>query len=768
MTDPTEHEKNLLGALLLSTSDKPIAAVLVDEHLKPHHFYRQRHALTFEAMVALYDRGEPVDTLTVQAELERMGELDAVDTSYLHALPTQVPAAGHYRAYASRVLELAKLRRKQDVAHQLVHAIETENLEAIAECEAKLGEVDHHRKTALSPMEWANVLLETVESGPPDAFSWPFASLDSYTVGGMRRKGTTLVGAWTNTGKAGAVDTPVPTPFGWRTMGDLQPGDLVFSSQGEPTLVKGVSPVQYGRPCYEVVFSDGARVVVDAEHQWLTWTDAARRSEATALRVGAGPESSQAYKRVRPSVVTTEEIAETLRVETRGGRSNHSIPLCGPLAYPRKDQPLDPYVLGAWLGDGTTTAAEITTVDPEVLDEIRKAGHEIRPRVKRYAHGIGSGCHRALRELGLLGGPKRIPDTYLYGSVEQRLALLQGLMDTDGHVDHRGLCEFVTVRPTLAQDVLTLALSLGLRATLRTGRAKLNGKDYGEKYRIFFTTATPVFRLPRKLAGLRSATPKAMHRYIREVRPVDSVPVKCIRVAAPDSLFLIGRECIPTHNSIWIDQVLEHAAQEGARAHLYINEMGLEERGFRIVSRRAGIPYKRLALSELNDQDRPKFVRALNELPFGVTECAGWTAEEIAHDIRRHRWDVCAVDILHRIPGGGEEKDWARMSSVLTDASKRANGHILIAVHLNEANAKSGKLPKPVLRDIRGSGSLKNDADNVLFLWRQPDGDTMGDEGRIYFAKVRSGVAGGMDVVFNPRRMRFQLPSQIPMEGVAA
>src|SRR5574338_246999 len=137
-------------------------------------------------------------------------------------------------------------------------------------------------------------------------------------------------------GKALALDTPVPTPLGWRTMADLEPGDFVFDAGGAPTLVLAATRPMVGRPCREVVFGSGERIVADANHLWRTVDKNGRRSgrERYALR-------------------TTDQIASTLKVR---GERNHHVPLAGPVQYPpRMDLPIEPYTLGAWLGDGTTT-----------------------------------------------------------------------------------------------------------------------------------------------------------------------------------------------------------------------------------------------------------------------------------------------------------------------------------------------------------------------------------------------------------------------------
>ena len=349
-------------------------------------------------------------------------------------------------------------------------------------------------------------------------------------------------------GKALALDTPIPTPPGWRTMGDLAPGDFVFDESGAPTAVVEVTPPLIDRPCREITFSDGQRIVADAAHQWVTIDKNGRR-----------------YGRQRQAIRTTDDIARSMRVD---GEMNHHVLLAGPVQYPtRMDLPIEPYTLGAWLGDGTTTAAAITCCDEEILEQISGEGYPVRRLTYApHLYSIGAtgrtrdsstgryerneSLSSQLRNLGMREG-KYVPRPYLEASVHQRLAILQGLMDTDGYVDDiAGRCEFTSTNEDLADGVVELATSLGFRPIKSEGRATLNGVDKGPKYRVKFTPDRPVFRLSRKLA--RQKAPEArFHRFraIDVVREVASVPVRCIQVAAPSGMFLASKSFIPTHNS---------------------------------------------------------------------------------------------------------------------------------------------------------------------------------------------------------------------------
>lgn len=351
---------------------------------------------------------------------------------------------------------------------------------------------------------------------------------------GMRRYREALVYVPRKNGKALDVDTPIPTPDGWSRMGDLEAGDVVFDECGQPVDVLEAHPVMFGNRCYRVEFSDGSNIVADEEHLWRTrdnWR-------------GVG-------------VRTTKRILETLTGGSRGDRL-HSIEVAGPLNTPWTDLPIPPYLLGAWLGDGDSDCSRITAPEAEMVTllekyttvEARVSGGDRRGR---HVLGRGSGLQGDLRRLGVLGN-KHVPRAYLRANIEQRMDLMRGLMDTDGYVSSAGQCEFTSMSPTLRDNFLELARSLGFKPSLKTARATIDGRDVGEKYRIQFWawSDNPVFALQRKRDRLRprpSSRVRSGTRQIVAVTPVDSRPVRCIRVSGDSSLFLAGDGMIPTHNT---------------------------------------------------------------------------------------------------------------------------------------------------------------------------------------------------------------------------
>lgn len=322
-------------------------------------------------------------------------------------------------------------------------------------------------------------------------------------------------------GKALALDTPIPTPTGWMPIAALQPGDEVYDENGKSCRVVARSEVFRDRPVYAVTSDDGFTVVADAEHQWPV-------------------RCSKSHKVVK--LKTTKQVAE------RKARRNVQLRTHGALEGVPCPVPIPPYTLGAWLGDGTSKAAYVCAPGEDgkfIESQIRLDGFETY-RISSDEKSVAvKGLWRRLRLNNLLGN-KHIPPAYLRASKAQRYALLQGLIDTDGHVDKRGIIEFCNTNRVLAEGVRELVLSLGFKCQMYEGRATLYGKDCGPKYRVYFY-AEDAARLPRKLANCRWAL-KMQHRYLT-VEPAGSADTVCIQVDSPSRLYLCGRGMMVTHNS---------------------------------------------------------------------------------------------------------------------------------------------------------------------------------------------------------------------------
>jgi hypothetical protein len=364
---------------------------------------------------------------------------------------------------------------------------------------------------------------------------------------------TTIVySAVKKSGKAVWVETPIATPTGWKTMGDLQEGDQVFDECGKPCRVIFATDVMYDHPCYRVEFSNGEVIIADAEHQWYV-----------GGRMKAG-KSLRDRQCLYWHLTTTEVMAKTVIAPWDKNLRMYSLPVTHPLELPDAPLPVPPYTLGAWLGDGSSDCAMLTVGhgDEEILAIISTEGVPVHAakhtdRTPRYSLTNRSlqrcSVGTALRDEGLLHN-KHIPPIYFRASLAQRLELLRGLMDTDGYISKDGRCEFTSTSKRLARDLQELLATLGIKAKVTESEAKLNGVVISPKYRVHFQSYQdlPVFHLTRKCERLvprkKAVTRSELVRVV-SITPIESVPVRCIQVDSPSHLYLVGRTLIPTHNT---------------------------------------------------------------------------------------------------------------------------------------------------------------------------------------------------------------------------
>lgn len=345
------------------------------------------------------------------------------------------------------------------------------------------------------------------------------------------------------------IRTQVPTPDGWTTIGNLEVGDFVLGTNGRPVQVLGLLPIHIGRDCFRLIFRDGTSVITDADHPWTTTR----------------------------GTFSTREISNSVTTRRKGSKYpyyNHRIMAAAPLNLDEADLPIDPYVFGYWLGDGTARYPRITVAERDrshVISEISRAGLIVHREWQdgcapasriQVANSRGQkygGLANLLRRLGVTGN-KRIPLSYLRASHEQRLALLQGLMDSDGWICNKS-CVISQVNERLADDVLELLRTLGLQPArgVRKYRRPVRNPQGGlsvARDQITIRFAMPdfcPFRLPRKAEQyqlIRSRLHFQRDRYhtIVAVEQVPSEPVRCITVDSPDHLFLVGESMVPTHN----------------------------------------------------------------------------------------------------------------------------------------------------------------------------------------------------------------------------
>jgi superfamily II DNA or RNA helicase len=347
-------------------------------------------------------------------------------------------------------------------------------------------------------------------------------------------RGRFLIAADMGTGKQQPATEPVLTPTGWRTMGELHRGDLVIGSDGKAKLVLSVHP-QVERSVYRVEMNDGSYTLAGPQHLWSV-------QHNNDMRTG------------RWRVMSTEEILDHGLFS--GVNLAWRVPVVVPVEYAPVRLRVDPYVLGAWLGDGSSNCGGFTSADQEIVDEIISAGYEVKNHGtldRPYAWYI-VGLMQDLRKLGVLNN-KHVPEEYMRASIEDRMSVLQGLLDTDGYADPRqGGIEFCTTSPSLRDAVIDLVQGLG--GIARLGKTKITGFKDAYRINVKLPAWCRPFRLPRKLANWKAPTKYPPARRIRSIERVEDQDSVCIRVAAEDQLY-VTRNHIVTHNTIMSIAVAE-------------------------------------------------------------------------------------------------------------------------------------------------------------------------------------------------------------------
>ncbi|WP_344902769.1 DnaB-like helicase C-terminal domain-containing protein, partial [Actinomadura meridiana] len=495
------------------------------------------------------------------------------------------------------------------------------------------------------------------------------------------------------------------------------------------------------------------------------------RYECTSLYRGllhraVRPKNSATTARHRP-IKTTAEIAATVRCDG-DNRPNHAVDVAAPFQLPKADLPIEAYVLGAWLGDGSSWSGSLTCFDEEILAEIEAAGQPVKRRLTPGQFGL-PGLTRKIKDAGLWRN-KHIPAPYLRASEEQRRALLAGMLDTDGYVSKIGQVQLAFVNKRLAEGAHELILSLGYRVTMTTKQVKGRSPETSIYYRMNFTPAETVFRLPRKAARQRAVVdPKARVRYIVDVRPVKSVPVRCVQVDNADHMYLAGRSCIPTHNStLALDFARAASIKHGLASAFFSLEMGRNEITMRLLSAEARVALHAMRSGTMQDEDWTRLARRMSEVaeaPLFIDDSPNMSMMEIRAKCRRlkqqHDLRLVIIDYLQLMTSGkrveSRQVEVSEFSRSLKLLAKELGVPVIALSQLNRGpEQRTDK--KPMVSDLRESGSIEQDADMVILLHREDAYEKespRAGEADLIVAKHRNGPTATVTVAFQGHYSRF-------------
>jgi len=718
-----DAERAVLGALLLEGRD---ALPRVIEVLRPPDFYTEAHRALYDTILRLFDRGEPVDLITLSEELRRADQLAFVGgPAALALLVEQASIAAHLGSYTQIVRDMAVLREliqtstsiiteaydaKEDVqtlvdgAEQRIFRLAERRLEGSAQPVGRILK---------NTFEYIERLYERKEHVTGVATG--FEKLDLETSG-LQPADFVIIAGRPSMGKAQPLDARVKTVTGWKRMGELSVGDELASVDGLPSRVAAIFP-QGAQPIYRVTLSDGRSAECTGDHLWRvhfrTW--AAPRTLTTA-RVA--------------TLLRKTRYRHRLWIDTPSGEYGHDTPL-----------PIDPWLVGALLGDAKLSGSSLmfSASQREMLDRLlERAGKDFAAqaaggddwRIVQVA-----GAHRAgvagvtpnplmesLRRLGLWSVPswkKFIPDIYLGASRGARLELLSGLMGTDGWVEKWGSARFCSTSERLARDVVDLVRSLGGWCSIRARRTSYTVRGTRKVGRPAFVCHIQ-HPDPKSMFQLAVKRSRALTTPLRHRRPVfvavESVrtaDARCISVTHPSGLYITD-DYVVTHNTAFALNIAQYVGVHLRGKVLVLSlEMSAQQLVQRMLCSEAKVDAQAVRTGFLSSSDWHRLTAAagrLSEAGIFIDDSPGLTVLEARAKARRmraeHGLDLLIVDYLQLMRGragiDNRQQEISEISRSLKALAKELGIPVVALSQLSRAvEARAQRDFRPQLSDLR-------------------------------------------------------------------
>jgi replicative DNA helicase len=776
-----EAEQSVLGGLLLDNA----AWDRIADFLSQSDFYRYDHRIIFEHIGKLISTTRPADVVTVYEALTTSGKADDVGgLAYLNALAQNTPSAANIRRYAEIVRDRAVLRRLVSVADEIsADAFNPQGKEVrqlLDEAESKVFSIaEEGARGTQGFLEIGPLLTEVVEridtlyhtANPSDVTGTPtgFVDLDRMTSG-MHGGELIIVAGRPSMGKAQPLDARVKTLTGWKRMGDLELGDALASVDGAPSMVTGIYP-QGERQVYRVTFSDGRSAECCDEHLWRVHC---REWE-------------------RPRVVDTAQLRMLLTRERYRNRLWIDLP-SGDFGH-REALPVDPWVLGALLGDGAIdgTSVRFSVKADETLARMRtRVGESLQLeyagqydwRIKGRPAAAGTQrpsvnpIKQALELLDLWGCTsydKFIPRAYLDAAKEVRLDVLRGLLDTDGWVESWGTVRYSTASARLATDVTELARSLGGWCSVSTKKTWCVRDGVRQEGAIAYqcTISHPdpqsLFLFEGKRERLERGRTRRKMPVVVSIEPTRRTETQCISVSHPTRLYVTD-DYVVTHNTAFSMNIGEYVAVEYG---LPVAVFSMEMPGTQLVMRMLGsvgrLDQHRMRTGRLTDEDWPKLTHAvqkMSEAQLFIDETGGLNPMELRSRARRlarqcGKLGLIIIDYLQLMSGSSSGENRATEISEISRSLKGLAKELDVPViALSQLNRSLEQRPnkRPVMSDLRESGAIEQDADVILFIYRDevynPDSPDKGTA-EIIIGKQRNGPIGPVRLTFLGQYTKF-------------
>ncbi|HUO65103.1 MAG TPA: replicative DNA helicase, partial [Terriglobales bacterium] len=719
-----EAEQAVLGGLLLSNSAWDRIGDVVSEA----DFYRADHRLLWRLIVRLIEDNKPADVLTVSEALKTSGEIsDVGGLAYLHQLASGTPSAVNIRRYAEIVRERSIMRKLAEVGTSIADSAYSpqgrEARQLLDEAETRILEIgESGGRSSENFAEMSKVLaevmsrLDELHRNPATVTgkATGYTDLDEMTTG-LQDGDLIIIAGRPSMGKAQPLDAKVKTLRGWKRMGDLEIGDALASIDGQASMVTGIYP-KGERQVYRVTFSDGRSTECCDEHLWR-------------VHYRSWPEPRVVDTRKLQEMLGRKRYQHRLWIDQVSGDFGHTQPL-----------PIDPWILGAMIGDGHLGGGSpmFCTAAEEMLERMReRLGEEMellqnsnynwrianaRPAGVNRLGGRANPVTQALRFLGLwnLGSHEKfIPRVYLDARRSARLALLQGLLDTDGWVEAFNAVRYCTTSPQLAKDVAELVRSLGGWCTTRPKRTTFTHKGEKKEGRTAYVLNIH-HHDPRSLFLLSDKQARLPERYERSTRPVvisveptRVTQTQCITVSHPTRLYVTD-DYVVTHNSSLALNIAEHIGLELKLPVLFFSmEMGAGQLALRLLGSVGKVDAQKLRTGRLDPGDWDRLGAALgklNEAPILIDETPALNPLELRARARR-KWreygglGLIVIDYIQLMQASevGTENRATELSEISRGLKAMAKELACPVIALSQLNRSLEQRPnkRPVMSDLR-------------------------------------------------------------------
>ena len=739
-------------------------------------FYRPEHALIYKVIQRLVGDNHPADVITVHEAVKSEQGGDLVGIDYLNSLAQSTPSAANIKGYADIVRDRSILRRLIEVSDNIVNSAfvpEGRSVRTLLdEAESRILQIGEEGSRKADYLE-IEPLLRTVvaridelynRQGGSDitGIATGFIDLDKQTSG-LQKGDLVIVAGRPSMGKAQPLDAKIQAINGWKLMGDLQIGDRLASVDGQHSLVTGIYP-QGLKQIYTVTFSDGRQAECCDEHLWrVMYRDWAE-----------------------PKVLNTSRIIEMLQCVRYKNRL-WIDPVSGDFGH-SNELPINPWVLGALLGDGTLSLSHgnvsFSTNSSESLERMNAlAGYEMelvhagaydwrlvskaRIAVNGRKSAVTTNYFRAaLDDLGVLGCrsfDKFIPAEYLESDKASRLALFQGLMDTDGWIEKWGSIRFCSVSEQLAKDVASLARSLGGFCSIATKNPTYTYKGERKQGRLAyvlnmsFKAGFDAFTLTEKKERLRSHWDRQRRITFKSIEASRVANAQCISVSHPQRTY-VTNDYVVTHNTAFALNIAENVAlAEGLPVVIFSMEMSGEQLASRLLGSVGRVDQSRMRTGKLQDDEWPRVTDAIARLSntqILIDESGALSSLELRARARRIARNfggtlgLVVIDYLQLMSGSGSENRATEISEISRSLKSLAKELQCPVVALSQLNRGLEQRPnkRPIMSDLRESGAIEQDADLIMFIYRDevyhPDTTTDKGMAEIIIGKQRNGPIG--------------------------